>query len=181
LTIHVHTQVPHAQVLHTEVLAADSVRRTRVRLFIVLMLFLVTTINYADRATLSIAGTALSKELQLDPIALGYVFSAFSWSYVAAQVPGGWLLDRFGSKWVYSFSILIWSAFTFMQGWIGFFAGVSAIVVLFALRLSVGSRRRRRFRRMRASSRPGLPATNAAPHRPSSIPDNTSPPCCSRR
>jgi ACS family glucarate transporter-like MFS transporter len=138
LTIHVHTQVPHAQVLHTEVLAADSVSRTRVRLFIVLMLFLVTTINYADRATLSIAGTALSKELQLDPIALGYVFSAFSWSYVAAQVPGGWLLDRFGSKWVYSFSILIWSAFTFMQGWIGFFAGVSAIAVLFALRLSVG-------------------------------------------
>src|SRR4051794_22326398 len=117
---------------------AESAKRTRVRLFIVLMLFLVTTINYADRATLSIAGTALSKELRLDPVALGYVFSAFSWSYVAAQVPGGWLLDRFGSKWVYAVSILTWSAFTFMQGWIGFFAGASAIAVLFALRFLVG-------------------------------------------
>jgi len=104
LTIHAHTQV----------IAAESAKRTRVRLFIVLMLFLVTTINYADRATLSIAGTALSKELRLDPVALGYVFSAFSWSYVAAQVPGGWLLDRFGSKWVYAASILAWSAFTFL-------------------------------------------------------------------
>ena len=135
MTIHVHTQVPHAQVL-----TADSAtrKRTRVRLFIVLMLFLVTTLNYADRATLSIAGTALSKDLKLDPVALGYVFSAFSWSYVAAQVPGGWLLDRFGSKSVYAFSIVVWSAFTFMQGWIGLFAGASAIAVLFALRLLVG-------------------------------------------
>src|SRR5215471_10421330 len=41
------------------------------------ILFLVTTVNYADRATLSIAGLGLSKELHLDPIAMGYIFSAF--------------------------------------------------------------------------------------------------------
>jgi len=62
------------------VVAAADARRSRVRLFIVTMLFLVTTVNYADRATLSIAGPALSKELNLDPIAMGYVFSAFGWS-----------------------------------------------------------------------------------------------------
>jgi ACS family glucarate transporter-like MFS transporter len=102
------------------------------------MLFLVTTVNYADRATLSIAGSALSKELSLDPVAMGYVFSAFGWSYVIAQVPGGWLLDRFGSRWVYAFSIIIWSLFTMMQGSIGFFGAGSAVVVLFALRFLVG-------------------------------------------
>ena len=89
--------------------SAVDAKRSRVRLLIVTMLFLVTTVNYADRATLSIAGTALSKELNLDPVAMGYIFSAFGWSYVAAQVPGGWLLDRFGSKWVYAVSIMIWS------------------------------------------------------------------------
>jgi MFS transporter, ACS family, glucarate transporter len=120
------------------VVSAADVRRSRVRLFIVTMLFLVTTVNYADRATLSIAGSALSKELGLDAIAMGYVFSAFGWSYVIAQVPGGWLLDRFGSRWVYAFSIMIWSLFTMMQGWIGFFSGASAVVVLFALRFLVG-------------------------------------------
>src|SRR5580692_10210861 len=69
--------------------SAVDAKRSRVRLLIVTMLFLVTTVNYADRATLSIAGTALSKELNLDPVAMGYIFSAFGWSYVAAQVPGG--------------------------------------------------------------------------------------------
>jgi MFS transporter, ACS family, glucarate transporter len=120
------------------VASAVVARRSRVRLFIVTMLFLVTTVNYADRATLSIAGPALSKELGLDAIAMGYVFSAFGWSYVIAQVPGGWLLDRYGSRWVYAFSIMIWSLFTMMQGWIGFFSGASAIAALFALRFLVG-------------------------------------------
>jgi ACS family glucarate transporter-like MFS transporter len=118
--------------------SAVDVRRSRVRLLIVTMLFLVTTVNYADRATLSIAGSALSKELHLDPIAMGYVFSAFGWSYVIAQVPGGWLLDRFGSKWVYAISILIWSVFTMLQGWVGVFSAGTAVIVLFGLRFLVG-------------------------------------------
>src|SRR6266566_9898748 len=120
------------------IVSAVDARRSRVRLFIVTMLFLVTTVNYADRATLSIAGPALSKELHLDPIAMGYVFSAFGWSYVIAQVPGGWLLDRFGSRWVYAFSITIWSLFTMLQGWIGFLSGGAAVLALFALRFLVG-------------------------------------------
>ncbi|MCC8938384.1 MFS transporter [Bradyrhizobium sp. Arg68] len=117
---------------------AAETRRSRVRLLIVTMLFLVTTVNYADRATLSIAGPALSKELQLDPIAMGYVFSAFGWSYVVAQVPCGWLLDRFGSKWVYAISIIVWSIFTAVQGLVGFLSAGAAVVMLFALRFLVG-------------------------------------------
>ena len=46
---------------------ADAARRTRVRLLIVLMLFAATTINYADRATISIAGPDMAKELGLTP------------------------------------------------------------------------------------------------------------------
>ena len=120
------------------IVSVAEARRSRVRLFIVTMLFLVTTVNYADRATLSIAGPALSKELHLDPIAIFYIFSAFGWSYVVAQVPGGWLLDRYGSRSVYAFSIMIWSLFTLLQGWVGFFSGATAVTVLFLLRLLVG-------------------------------------------
>jgi len=47
--------------------AVGSLKRSRVRFFIVLMLFLVTTVNYADRATLSIAGPQLAKELGCSP------------------------------------------------------------------------------------------------------------------
>ena len=120
------------------IVSATDARRSRVRLLIVTMLFLVTTVNYADRATLSIAGTALSKELHLDPVAMGYVFSAFGWSYVIAQVPCGWLLDRYGSKWVYAISIIVWSIFTAMQGLVGFLSAGAAVVLLFGLRFLVG-------------------------------------------
>src|ERR1700742_3522720 len=120
------------------VVSVAEAKRSRVRLFIVTMLFLVTTVNYADRATLSIAGATLSKEMHLDPIAMGYIFSAFGWSYVVAQVPGGWLLDRYGSRWVYAFSIMIWSLFTLLQGFVGFVVGGAAVTLLFLLRLAVG-------------------------------------------
>src|SRR3954469_11163566 len=108
-------------------LATTVARRSRVRLLIVTMLFIATTINYADRATLSIAGPSLAKDLGLDAVAMGYVFSAFAWSYVLAQLPGGWLLDRYGSKWVYAGAIFLWSAFTLLQGMVGFFAGFTAV------------------------------------------------------
>ena len=119
-------------------LATTAVKRSRVRLLIVTMLFIATTINYADRATLSIAGPSLAKDLGLDAVAMGYVFSAFAWSYVLAQLPGGWLLDRYGAKWVYAGAIFLWSAFTLMQGAVGFFTGFTAVAVLFGLRLLVG-------------------------------------------
>lgn len=112
---------------------------SRTRWGILAMLFVVTTINYADRATISIAGAAIRKAMVLSPVEMGYVFSAFAWSYVIAQLPGGWLLDRFGSRMTYFFSILLWSIFTLLQGAVGFLAGGAAVATLFLLRLLVGA------------------------------------------
>ena len=102
------------------------------------MLFVVTTINYADRATISIAGPDIARDIGLSPIEMGYIFSAFAWSYVLAQIPGGWLLDRFGSKKIYALSIFTWSLFTVLQGFVGEFGMSTAIVALFMLRFLVG-------------------------------------------
>jgi ACS family glucarate transporter-like MFS transporter len=113
--------------------------RTNVRFMVVGVLFALTAINYADRATLSIVGTDVSKELGLDAVAMGYVFSAFAWSYVLGQIPGGWLLDRFGSRRVYGWSIGLWSLFTLLQGFIGGFDARWALLVLFGLRLLLGA------------------------------------------
>ena len=76
--------------------ASSAEKRTNARYWIVVMLFIVTSFNYGDRATLSIAGSEMAKDIGLDPVGMGYVFSAFSWAYVIGQIPGGWLLDRFG-------------------------------------------------------------------------------------
>jgi ACS family glucarate transporter-like MFS transporter len=110
----------------------------RVRFSIVAMLFAVTLVNYADRATIAIAGPAVSKDLGLNAVQMGFIFSAFGWSYVIGQIPGGWLLDRFGSKAVYFASIFTWSLFTLLQGAVGIVAATAAVYALFILRLLVG-------------------------------------------
>jgi len=69
---------------------------------------------------------------------MGYIFSAFGWSYVLAQLPGGWLLDRFGSRKIYAISLFVWSFFTFITGFVGLFTGLTAVVVLFTLRFLLG-------------------------------------------
>lgn len=110
----------------------------RVRWSIIAILFFVTMINYADRAILSLAAPVLTRDLGIDPLQLGIVFSAFGWSYVIAQVPGGWLLDRFGVKRVYICAIVLWSLFTAAQGLVVFLSGTAAITALFVFRLMVG-------------------------------------------
>ena len=113
-------------------------KRTHVRFYVLAMLFVVSSLNYADRAALSIAGSALSADLDLKPIALGFVFSAFGWAYVLGQIPGGWLLDRYGSKKIYGMSLVLWSAMTFLQAFVDGFETTTAVMMLFFLRLMLG-------------------------------------------
>ncbi len=118
----------------------DDRKPTRTRWWIVLLLFAVTAINYADRATISIVGTDLANDLKLDPVALGFLLSAFSLSYVTMQIPGGWLLDRFGSRLVYLWSIIAWSLFTALQGFVGLLGSArQAARTLYGLRLFLGA------------------------------------------
>jgi ACS family glucarate transporter-like MFS transporter len=118
--------------------AAVGARVGRFRYVILSVVFLVTVLNYADRAVLSLAAPSMAKELHLSSVSLGFVFSAFAWSYVAAQLPSGLILDRLGTKWVYAAGIGFWSLFTALQGATGFITGALAVAVLFVLRLLVG-------------------------------------------
>ena len=108
------------------------------RYLILLIIFIVTAVNYADRATLSIAGTEVAKELQLSAVSMGYIFSAFGWAYLLMQIPGGWLLDKFGSKKVYTYSLFFWSLFTFLQGFVDMFPLAWAGISMFFMRFMLG-------------------------------------------
>jgi MFS transporter, ACS family, D-galactonate transporter len=110
----------------------QSLRPTRVRFFILALIASCTMINYLDRTVLSIAAPSLSKELRLDPAILGIVFSAFSWTYATAQIPGGILLDRFGTKLIYFIAVTFWSLCTLLQ------SAVTGLYSLLFLRLGLG-------------------------------------------
>ena len=95
--------------------------------------FINVVINYMDRSNISVAATAIAEELQLNSVQLGMIFSAFGWTYAALQIPGGILVDRFGPRLVYTFSLILWSLATLLQGFMKGFAG------LFSLRLATGA------------------------------------------
>lgn len=102
-------------------------RPTRARFGILALLGVGTMINYLDRTVLGIAAPSLVRDLGLTPVTLGLVFSAFAWTYAAAQIPGGVFLDRFGSRLTYFLSITFWSLFTLLQG---FATGLYSLLLL---------------------------------------------------
>jgi MFS transporter, ACS family, glucarate transporter len=119
-------------------LAVPEEKQTRVRYLIVAILFAVSCFSYGDRVALSIAGAAMSKNIALDPVKMGYLFSGFSWAYVLGQLPSGGLLDRYGSKRVYGISIILWSVFACLIGFAGYLTASAAFTVIFILRLLSG-------------------------------------------
>jgi ACS family glucarate transporter-like MFS transporter len=116
----------------------SNARQTHVRYLIVLMLFAASTFSYGDRVALSIAGLPLAKDMHLDPLRLGYIFSGFSWAYVLGQLPAGGLLDSFGSKRVYGISIICCSICAALVGFAGFLPASIAFMAIFFLRLLSG-------------------------------------------
>lgn len=79
----------------------------KMRWRMVLLLFIGGLINYVDRSALSIAGPAVSRDLQLSPSQLGVVFSGFFVGYALFNFIGGWAADRFGGKRVFSVSMAV--------------------------------------------------------------------------
>ena len=113
-------------------------RNSYVRFWIIAVLFLISSINYASRATLGVAGKPLAAEFHLDPVQLGYLLSAFATAYAIGQIPGGALLDRYGSRRVYIWSISLWAIFTGLQAFVSWLSFVPALISLYVLRLALG-------------------------------------------
>src|SRR5512142_1673394 len=107
-------------------------RPSRTRFVILALISLAVAANYLDRAIIGIASPSIASEFALSPVAMGLIFSAFSWSYFAAQLPGGWALDRLGSRLVYGIAIAGWSLSTLMH------ATVTGFASLFGWRLALG-------------------------------------------
>lgn len=105
---------------------------TRARLGILALISAATMLNYLDRSVLGVAKPALTAELHIGPEVMGLIFSAFSWTYALAQVPGGFVLDKFGTRITYGLSLFLWSAATALHGF------ASGVAGLLGARLALG-------------------------------------------
>ncbi|EJI2616634.1 MFS transporter, partial [Salmonella enterica] len=116
-------------------------KASRQRLFILTLLFIVTAINYMDRANLAVAGSNIQNDFSLTPTQLGLLFSMFTWAYAASQIPVGYVLDRIGSRILYGGAIILWSIFTFMMGFAShhlFATATASFAMLLACRALIG-------------------------------------------
>ena len=82
------------------------------RWYILGVICLMYLITYLDRVNISTAAPEIRKEFGFDAVTMGWIFSAFGWSYALFQVPGGWLSDRFGARSVLAGIVTYWSAMT---------------------------------------------------------------------
>jgi MFS family permease len=94
---------------------------------IVGVLLLAAILNSADRSSLAIAAPALSRELMLSPVQMGFLLSAFFWTYAIGQVVAGWFTDRFPVLWVFTIGFVVWSGATFCTGLV---QGMTSLLVL---------------------------------------------------
>jgi len=110
----------------------------RIRYEVIGLIFVVMTINLADRAAMSIAATPMSAELHLNHLQLGWIFSSFAWAYTVFQLAGGWALDRFGAKRTYTGAVFLWSFCVAGVGFAPLFGQHAASALIFALIFMVG-------------------------------------------
>ena len=107
-------------------------RMSRVRYFVVFASMLMAVLLYLDRFCVSFAADYIREDLDISQNDVAWMFSFFFWSYALAQVPAGWLSDRYGSRIMLSLYIVTWSLFTLLTG------VVSGLIGLLIMRLACG-------------------------------------------
>jgi MFS transporter, ACS family, D-galactonate transporter len=72
--------------------------RTRVRWVIIWVAFAGLTINYLDRASLSVALPFMGEDFHMSATQQGLVFAAFFWAYDLCQLAAGWYVGKVGPR-----------------------------------------------------------------------------------
>lgn len=99
---------------------------------IVVLCFFGITINYVDRANLSVALPRMSQDLHIPPAVQGFVLSSFFITYALGQLPAGGLTDKYGVRPMFAIGASIWGLFTMLG------AAVQNIGWLITTRLGLG-------------------------------------------
>src|SRR5260221_4745899 len=127
-----------------------------------ILLGLAVVINYVDRGNLSMAGTIVQRELKLSSAQLGFLFSAFFYTYMAMQFVIGRVVDRFGANPVLTAGLLVWSLATVATGFVGGFVSLLALRLLLGIGESGSFPFTSKF--IGPKARPGKPRAAHAPN-----------------
>jgi sugar phosphate permease len=93
----------------------STVNNNKTRWWFVILILLGAIVNYLDRSNLAIANPLIAKEYNLSPLQMGVLLSAFLWPYALANLPAGWMVDKFGPKKMFGWACGLWSAITIVS------------------------------------------------------------------
>jgi MFS family permease len=79
------------------------------RWIVLSLVFFGIVISYVDRGNLSIAAPSIMRDFRIAPATMGFLLSAFFWTYATFQIPSGALVDRLGIRRAYAGGFLVWS------------------------------------------------------------------------
>lgn len=87
---------------------------SRTRYLILGLAFVGLSLNYLDRANLSVALPFIQDDLHLDlsNAEKGLILGAFFWAYDGAMLAAGWFADKVGPRKAFTFAALWWSVVT---------------------------------------------------------------------
>jgi ACS family hexuronate transporter-like MFS transporter len=97
------------------------------------LLFVVTTINYADRQVLGILAPTLQRELRWSETNYGDVVAWFSAVYAIGFLGAGWWLDRVGVRRGFAVAVVTWSVAAIAHAFAHTTAGFAAARALLGL------------------------------------------------
>lgn len=78
----------------------------------ILLLGPITFVMSLDRTAIVIAAPTIQSEYHFTLVQMGFLLTAFSWTYALLQVPSGWLAERFGPRRMLYWANLLWSILT---------------------------------------------------------------------
>jgi MFS transporter, ACS family, hexuronate transporter len=103
------------------------------RYVILALAFLITLVNYMDRAAISYAIGPIKREFGLDDSQFGYILAAFGIGYAIMTLGGGIIVDRWGARRIWPAAAILWSGFTALMGCVVGFPALLALRVLLGL------------------------------------------------
>jgi MFS transporter, ACS family, hexuronate transporter len=104
----------------------------KTRWWLVVLMFLTSTLGYMDRSAIGIAAPMIAKDLHLSSSQMGLVFSAFFVGYVLFAIVGGRAADIWGPKRIIVVSLGVWSLFC------GMTAFADGLVFMLLVRIMFG-------------------------------------------
>lgn len=112
---------------------SEQAAPTHARFMVLTLLCLAAAVAYISRNAISVPAKLIQEELDISLTEMGWVMSAFFWSYSLAQIPSGWIGHVWGTRRSLTAFAILWSIATALTGLVTGFWMLIAVRLIFGI------------------------------------------------